>query len=107
MRIKDLVRKNTSKRRKRSSRWRSVRKEHLAINPSCAVCGSTKKLEVHHIVPFHVNPKLELSAYNLLTLCDGMWGLNCHFVFGHLRNWRKFNQCVVTDAQRWLRKLTE
>jgi hypothetical protein len=77
----------------------------LGAYPSCAVCGSTKSLEVHHIVPFHVDPGLELREHNLITLCDGLWGLNCHFVFGHLRNWRRANESVIEDSSHWNGKL--
>jgi len=104
MKIKDIIRKNTSRRKRRSSRWRGVRKKHLVISPTCAVCGSKRSLEVHHIVPFHIDPSLELNVSNLLTLCDGLWGLNCHFVFGHLRNWRKVNHSVVNDSSHWRKK---
>jgi hypothetical protein len=52
-----------------------------------------------------VNHQLELSPSNLLTLCDGLWGLNCHFVFGHLRNWRRVNEQAVGDSARWKKKL--
>jgi len=33
----------------RSSAWRKIRNEHLKDHPCCAVCGGTKKLNVHHI----------------------------------------------------------
>ena len=105
-RIKDIARGNT-RRRKRSSKWRSVRAQHTRENPSCAVCGSTSSLEVHHIEPFHARPDLELEPSNLLTLCDGLRrrGLNCHHLFGHFRNWRRINPNVIEDANIWLVKL--
>jgi 5-methylcytosine-specific restriction protein A len=105
-RIKDIARGNTRKR-KRSSKWRSIRAKHIRANPSCAVCGSTTSLEVHHIQPFHLCPELELEPSNLMTLCDGMRrrGLNCHHLFGHLRNWRRINYDVIEDAAAWLVKL--
>ena len=102
--LRDWRRGNTRKR-KRSSKWRAVRQSHLDRNPSCSVCGSRKSLEVHHIIPFSENHLLELEAFNLITLCDGLWGLNCHFVFGHFRNWRSANPQVVEDSSRWYEKL--
>jgi hypothetical protein len=105
--LKDLKSGNTSKRR-RSKYWRAVRKKHLEKHPACAVCESTTNLEVHHIIPFS-DPshgvELELVPSNLLTLCDGLWGLNCHFVFGHLRNWRRVNTLAIRDARSWHSKL--
>jgi 5-methylcytosine-specific restriction endonuclease McrA len=104
--LKDLRRGNTKKRR-RSSGWRRVRRRHLKANPSCAVCGSTKSLEVHHVIPFSRRPDLELEPSNLLTLCDSLAkrGLNCHHLFGHLRNWRRANPTVTFDAEVWRMKL--
>ena len=75
------------------------------MHPRCAVCDSSRSLEVHHLQPFHLRPDLELEPLNLLTLCDGLWGLNCHFVFGHLRRWRAHNVFAETDAVKWYAKL--
>ena len=47
----------------RSSGWRSVRNEHIENNPTCAACGRRDGLEVHHIVPYHVDPSKELDPY--------------------------------------------
>jgi len=62
---------------------RVYKKEH----PECAVCGHTSDLEIHHIVPVHVDPSLALDPENFITLCD--WrNHGCHYVFGHFRNFR-------------------
>ena len=45
----------------RSPQWRRVEQEHLAKEPFCRFCGTTDHLEVHHIVPFHVDPAKELD----------------------------------------------
>lgn len=57
--------------KKRSSKWDKVRDDFIKLNPSCAVCGSTKNLQVHHKKPFHLFPELELDVNNLVTLCEG------------------------------------
>ena len=49
---------------KRSSHWAIVRKQFLGDNPKCALCNGTTKLEVHHKVPFHLKPELELDQNN-------------------------------------------
>lgn len=85
----------------RSSRWRKVRSAHLAAHPYCEACGRTDRLEVHHVVPFHVNPELELEPSNLMTLCDA----TCHFLIAHLRDWSSWNECVREDAQRLLTRI--
>ena len=82
----------------RSPKWRSVRNEHIENNPTCAACGRKDGLEVHHIVPYHVDPSKELDPTNLITLC----GKRCHFVFGHLLDWKSWNENVVRDSTLYL-----
>lgn len=36
----------------------------------CRMCGSTKKLEIHHIRPWSQNPELRHSVGNGITLCQ-------------------------------------
>jgi len=90
----------------RSSKWPTVRKHHLIANPTCAVCGGTEVLEVHHIEPFHLNPELELDPTNLITLCESKKnGVTCHLFFGHCGNYKSFNKNVEEDAKAWKEKL--
>jgi len=90
----------------RSSEWRKIRDAHIKSNPTCAVCGGTKKLNVHHIQPFHMHPELELDPTNLITLCTTeKHGLNCHLLMGHLGNFKRVNPDSVTDAAIWNEKL--
>ena len=84
----------------RSSKWPALRREHLKKQPCCQACGSDRKPEVHHIVPVHLDPSRELDPSNLITLCD-KW---CHFVFGHLLDYRSWNKDVVRDARHYLEK---
>lgn len=76
----------------RSSRWPKVRAEHLAKWPTCAACGGAKDLDVHHVRPYHLAPKLELDPENLLTLCrqSEVLGIDCHRIFGHAGNWASY-----------------
>lgn len=106
--IKDRIQGKAPAGAKRSSQWPKVRKEHLSKNPLCAVCGSTKKVEVHHMIPFHENPLLELEPSNLITLCEAKKkGINCHLLVGHLGNYRGSNPDVLTDSQSWSEKLNK
>lgn len=90
----------------RSRLWRRVRTEHLTKNPSCAACGGRRKLEVHHLIPFHLAPELELEPSNLLTLCERKrLGVNCHLFFGHLGNYRTLNFAARHDAGLFLARL--
>ena len=83
----------------RSSEWYHVRKLHLDWFPACSACSSRVKLEVHHVIPFKVNPSLELSSDNLITLCS-----HCHLVIGHLRDYKIYNSNVRNDAKDWQAK---
>jgi hypothetical protein len=96
-----LFNRNTIRGAPRSPKWSSVRKNFLRNNPSCAACGSTKKPEVHHIVPVHVEPLRELDETNLITLCDKY----CHFIFGHLMDWRSWNSEIHNDCIDYNKKI--
>lgn len=93
---------------KRNPEWRKVRKKFIAKNPRCMVCDGVKKLEVHHVLPFHMFPDQELNESNLMTLCDGDPKLgiqSCHQLFGHLGRWTSFNPNAVEDAKIWRKRL--
>ena len=67
----------------RSSQWNKVRKTHLILNPKCELCGSTKSVQVHHIMVFQHHPELELEPSNLMTVCTSKYwgnGVNCHII---------------------------
>lgn len=88
----------------RSSRWPTVRAKHLAANPTCACCGTKDALNVHHKLPFHLYPKLELEPTNLITLCE-VEGRNCHLRIGHSFSWSAYNPNVVEDAALGLSRI--
>jgi len=91
---------------KRSAKWPAARRQHLKEHPVCAMCGGSKKLEVHHIKPFHLHPQLELDPTNFITLCENKTdGVNCHLLFGHLGNFKSVNENVVKDATEWNQKI--
>ena len=105
-RIKDRLQGKAPKGAKRSPSWPKVRRKHLEKNPRCFVCGSSKKVRVHHMIPFHVAPDLELDPNNLMSLCEyKKYGKNCHQLFGHLGDFRRVNLNVEIDAQIWRMKL--
>ena len=61
---------------------------------------------MHHLVPFHEAPELELEPDNLITLCEAKkYGLNCHQLMGHLGNYRRINRRCRDDARKWSSKL--
>jgi 5-methylcytosine-specific restriction enzyme A len=87
---------------KRSNQWPTVRKKHLEMEPTCQACGTKKKLTVHHVLPFHEHPQLELDHSNLITLCEEH---HCHLIFGHLCSWYSYNTTVRADVKWFLEKV--
>lgn len=85
----------------RDPRWTLVRDAHLRHFPTCAACGRTENLEVHHIRPFALNPELEIEPDNLITLCND----GCHLKIGHLGDWKRENPNVVEDAANALEEV--
>lgn len=81
----------------RSPLWAGVRKKHLKKEAVCQYCGGTENLEVHHIIPFHVDRSLELDERNLITLCEAE-GKKCHFIHGHCGDWKKINLMIRLDC---------
>lgn len=77
----------------RGSCWQRARAAHLRIEPRCRACGSGDEIEVHHILPYGVDPSLECAADNLVTLCRP-----CHHVVGHAGNWHTYRPDVVRLA---------
>ncbi len=88
----------------RSSEWVQVRTDYVRKHPRCEACGSTANLNVHHVVPFHQRPDLELVEDNLITLCR-----EHHFRIGHdpdgkgpmKPSWLLSNPNVRSDAEAW------
>jgi HNH endonuclease len=91
---------------KRSDKWPALRKKFLK-DKTCAVCGGKRKLEAHHVLPFHINRAKELDVQNLMPLCEGNPSLNCHLVVGHLFNFKGFNPQAVDDAANIRFKVAE
>lgn len=88
------------KSNRRSSKWDETRDAFIKSNPLCAACGSTKKLQVHHIQPFHLHPELELDLNNLITLCMDI--NECHLKIGHGGSFSCYNPRAVMQAKRFL-----
>jgi 5-methylcytosine-specific restriction protein A len=107
-RIKDVWQGKAFFIEKRSNQWPWIRQVFLKKNPKCCVCGTTKNLEVHHIIPFQYRPDLELVESNLITLCESKKkGVNCHLFFGHLGDYVKYNPSVIVDANIWKLKIDD
>ncbi len=88
-------------KKKRSNKWDDLQKDFLKKQPVCQVCGTDKKLQVHHKKPFHLFPELELEESNLVTLCMGK--RECHLRIGHGSSWR----CYVLQIEEYINLLKE
>lgn len=80
----------------RSTHWAAVERMHLHHEPVCQMCGGRTNLQVHHVLPFHQHPELELDPTNLITLCQPH-----HLLAGHLMRWAAINSDVRADAAHW------
>ena len=86
----------------RSGKWWTVRCQHIKDNPLCIGCGTKKDVQVHHIIPVSIDPSKELIQNNLCTLCK-----YCHFVFGHLHNYKNYNPEVIRDCQEHYKRVKQ
>lgn len=116
--------------KERSPLWPKYRKAWLEKNPSCAACGSTEDLQVHHCLPFHMQftgeqvraagvtlgrdfldselisgHELELNTGNFISLCEPSGPEGHHLSIGHIGNFKKFNPNVREDAANLLKSL--
>lgn len=66
----------------RSPDWPHARAIHLAAESVCQWCGGAEDLQVHHIVPFHLDKSKELDQANMITLCMDQTK-KCHYRKGH------------------------
>lgn len=90
----------------RSPEWPKARAAYIKDHPECAACGyKGKENQVHHVTPFHLDPKLELDPSNLITLC-GPGHRNHHLDIGHGGTYTCRNPNVREDAERF-RKMRE
>lgn len=82
---------------KRSGKWEAVEKSFKEAHPACEACGSKNRLNIHHILPFHLDKSKELDTNNLITLCMD-FNKECHYRLGHLSNWHGYNPNIKSDA---------
>lgn len=58
----------------------------------CAHCGSLRKLEVHHVVPVHVDRSVALDIHNVVAVCR-----ECHYSAHKTQGWQKGTKSTL----RW------
>jgi hypothetical protein len=99
-RVAASKKRESNKAHKRSPHWASVRDKFIKTARTCAACGGTAELQVHHIEPFNEKPNLELSPSNLIVLCMGPY--ECHLKIGHGGSYDHFNPNVSGDSAKVL-----
>jgi 5-methylcytosine-specific restriction protein A len=99
-RLEKSLKRENKKRSTRSPMWRHVEHAFVSSHPTCAACGAAEHLQVHHVLPFHQHPELELDPTNLIVLCMG--ASECHVIVGHGDNFKAYNPNVREDAKRFL-----
>lgn len=57
-------------------------------NYQCAKCGSSKKLELHHVDPVYSHPERAYDKENIEVLCEACHD-NVHGIAGHHKTWRE------------------
>lgn len=97
---RDIWRGTARRGRSRSPDWVALSRKVILEIRRCEVCGSKKGLEVHHKLPFHLHPELELVRVNLCCLCR-----RCHLFVGHLGTWSSYNPEIDRDMKIWARKI--
>ncbi len=78
-------------------KWEQFEKQYWLKHPNekyCHACGTTRKIELHHIIPRHIDPSKIFDENNLIPLCRC-----CHFRIGHLRDWDSYNPNVIEDTK--------
>ena len=76
--------------------WKSYKRTYIQRHHPiiCAVCGTFRLIDLHHIIPRSVDSSLEFVDSNIVPLCR----LH-HFIFGHRSNWSQTNPNVLQDIQ--------
>jgi hypothetical protein len=81
---------------KRHPKWPPLARRLVAEAGECAACGTKKRLEAHHAIPFDEAPERELDEDNAIVLCR-----ICHFIFGHFKSWTRWNPNVRQDVANY------
>ena len=85
-----------------ADKWEEFERKYYESYPKiCKACGEKIHIDLHHIIPRHINPKLIFTTSNLIPLDRA-----CHFHIGHLLNWSYYNPSVVSDSKLLRHHLT-
>lgn len=77
--LRDDDKSDQERHRKINGKWRMVWQRHQKdrllklTNNKCMWCPSEDRLQIHHIVPVHIDPSLAETESNIVLICQ-----NCH-----------------------------
>jgi len=94
-RLFDRIQGKAPKGAKRHPDWSKFRKAYISEFPNCFIC-KRKADQLHHLIPFHLAPDMELDIENVMQMCR-----RCHLFVGHLNNFRSINPTCESDAREW------
>ena len=66
----------------------------------CIITGSTKKIQIHHMLPKKAYPQLRWVVENGVPLTQSI-----HFRIEKLKQWDYIYQIIIKRGLAWLRKL--
>jgi hypothetical protein len=74
--------------------WRQLVKDVQIRDKVCRLCGSSSRLQIHHIEPFWFAPLLVFTLWNVIRLC-----IVCHRnIRGNELRWRKRLHALVGEG---------
>lgn len=79
---------------------RKAMKEHRKLYPTCAITGTDKKIQVHHIVPVWADPSLAADPDNFISLSSSA---HIHIIYGHNSNFGKYYVKNIKDIAKKMR----
>jgi hypothetical protein len=76
---------------RQTTEYRHAMAAYRAAHPACEWCLRPGGIEVHHVLPVHVDPDRAADTNNMVALCE-----RCHLVVGHAGN---FASCWVPNLK--------
>jgi len=64
-----------------------AKRDYKTVHSECAICGNKQYIEVHHVIPVHIDINLSANPTNFISLCDAK-NNGCHRWIGHLGDFR-------------------
>ena len=75
---------------------KAAMRRYRAAHPRCEWDGCSDRVDVHHLVPFHVAPAAGADEGNMMSLSR-----RCHFTVGHGTDWSRYTvNCRALCAAR-------